>query len=91
LDAGDPNVKATLLRHGNFDYVTNSVVWDPSISDHALPASLYLTSKPSWWGTLPWPSIGPDLNPMVGTIPAKERYLGTDTTPPSVPKNLRVR
>jgi hypothetical protein len=89
--AGDSNVKATLLRHGNFDYVTNSVVWDPSISDHALPASLYLTSKPSWWGTLPWPAIGPDLNPMVGTIPAKERYLGNDTMPPMAPKNLQIR
>ena len=37
--AGDTNVKATLLRHGNFDYVTDSVAWDPAIADHNLPAS----------------------------------------------------
>ena len=90
-DAGDTNVKATLLRHGNFDYVTNSVKWDANISDHQLPASLYLTAKPSWWGNLPWPPIGPDLNPMVGTIPAKERFLGNSNKPPSSPSNLRMR
>jgi len=90
-DAGDTNVKATLLRHGNFDYVTNSVRWDANISDHQLPASLYLAAKPSWWGNLPWPPIGPDLDPMVGTIPAKERFLGNSSTPPSSPSNLRMR
>ena len=89
--AGDPNVKATLLRHGNFDYVTNSVIWDPNISDHTLPPSLYLSSKPSWWGSLPWPAIGPDLNPMTGTIPAKQRYEEADTTPPAPPAGLIVR
>jgi len=89
--AGDPNVKATLLRHGNFDYVTNSVVWDSNIPDHTLPASLYLTSKPAWWGNLRWPAIGPDLNPMVGTIPAQQRFLGNETVSPSPPKNLSIR
>ena len=28
----DRNVKATIIRHGNFDYVNNTVVWDPSDS-----------------------------------------------------------
>lgn len=27
----------------------------------ALPASLYLSSQPSWWGSTPWPAIGPDV------------------------------
>jgi hypothetical protein len=26
-----------------------------------LPASLYLNSRPSWWGSMPWPAIGPDV------------------------------
>jgi hypothetical protein len=26
-----------------------------------LPASFYLASKPSWWGTMPWPAVGPDV------------------------------
>lgn len=75
-DAGDPNVKATLLRHGNWDSVTNNVVWDPSISDHKLPASLYRSSKPAWWGNLPWPAIGPDVPGMTNKIPAQVRYEG---------------
>jgi len=43
----DPKVLSTVIRHGNFDYVTNSVKWDSTISEHNLPASLYLASKPS--------------------------------------------
>jgi hypothetical protein len=70
----DPLVEGTLIRHGNFDYVTNSVIWDSSASDHVLPASLYLSSKPAFFGSLPWPAIGPDVNPMNGTIPAQQRY-----------------
>jgi hypothetical protein len=87
--AGDPNVKATLLRHGNFDYVTNSVIWDPNNSDHTLPPSLYLSSKPSWWGSLAWPAIGPDLNPMTGTIPANSATK--ESIPPPSPTGLTVR
>jgi len=26
-----------------------------------LPASLYLAAKPSWWGAVAWPPIGPDV------------------------------
>jgi hypothetical protein len=26
-----------------------------------LPASFYLSSKPSWWGAMPWPAVGPDV------------------------------
>ena len=70
----DRNVKATILRHGNFDYVSNKVIWDPAISDRTIPNSLYLPGKPAWWGELPWPPIGPDRSPMVGLIPAQERF-----------------
>lgn len=30
-------------------------------ASHSLPSSFYLSSKPSWFGTLPWPGIGPDI------------------------------
>ena len=88
----DPKVNATLLRHGNWDGVTQSVVWDPNVTDTNLPPSLYLTGKPSWWGNLPWPAIGSDLNPMTGQIPAQVRFLSIlESTPrPSPPQNLRV-
>ena len=49
----DPNVAATLLRHGNYDYVNQDTIWDPSITNHSLPPSLYLTSKPAWFGAVP--------------------------------------
>ena len=42
----DPNVANTLLRHGNFDYVTNSVIWDPSIPNHDLPDFCIYTRCP---------------------------------------------
>jgi hypothetical protein len=78
----DRNVKATILRHGNFDYFNNSTIWDPAIPDHTIPASLYLIGKPSWWGLLPWPAIGSDLNPMVSQIPAEYRFVNGRPTPP---------
>jgi PKD repeat protein len=70
----DPKVVATLLRHGNYDFVTSSTIWDSEISSHSLPSSLYLTAKPAFFGELAWPSFGPDLNPMESSIPAKYRF-----------------
>jgi hypothetical protein len=77
----DPNVAATLLRHGNFDYVTNSVVWDPAISNHDLPDSLYLSEMPTWWcQETPWPAIGPDVEGYSHAIPAERRFEGLSCT-----------
>jgi len=59
----DPAVAATALQHGNWDSATNGIVWNGS-DDRTLPPSLYLTAKPSWWGTMQWPCIGPDVSPM---------------------------
>ncbi|MCZ7648517.1 MAG: hypothetical protein M5U26_25200 [Planctomycetota bacterium] len=72
---GDPDVAKTLLRHGNFDYVTKQVQWDPRISERKLPDSLYLSAKPAFFGQHAWPPIGPDRAPMVGDLPARERFL----------------
>lgn len=84
VDSGvnDPNVAATLLRTGNFDYVTNSVVWDPNIPNHTLPNSLYLTEPPKWWcQETPWPPIGPDVAGYANEIPAQRRLEGLPCTP----------
>lgn len=90
----DPRSKATVLRHGNYDYQSQSAKWDGAIADRNLPASLYRTSKPSFFGGLAWPSIGPDISPVAGTIPAKERYEGRSVSQPGLPlappTNLRV-
>ena len=78
----DPNVAATLLRHGNYDYVTHSVVWDPNIANHDLPVSLYLSEKPEWWcQETPWPAIGPDVAGYAQDIPARRRLEGLPCTP----------
>jgi hypothetical protein len=77
--SSDPAV-STLLRHGNFDYATNSTIWNPNNPSRLIPQSLYLMGTPGFWpiGT-PWPWVGPDLTPMVGTLPAKDRF---DRMPP---------
>jgi hypothetical protein len=66
----DDRVADTLLRWGNFDYVSNAVLWEaPEIPDdvplpstQSLPASLIYTGRPSWWPAgVAWPPIGPDV------------------------------
>jgi len=96
----DPIVVTTLMRWGNYDVVTGAVRWDssevpsglsryanPVPSSHALPASFFLSAKPSWWGTPwgapPWPAIGPEVTGGPGPgghsydIPAKLCYNNT--------------
>jgi hypothetical protein len=93
----DMLTRSTLLRHANFDYVTNSIKYCNDVGEpgcqggdasHTLPASLYLSAKPSWWGSLPWPAIGPDVNPMNGTIPAQIRFnqiMSDNVSSPPIP------
>ena len=66
--------RSALIRHGNYDYVTQTTKWDANISDHNIPSSLYLGSKPSWFGSLDWPAIGPDVAGYVKNTPAKLRW-----------------
>ena len=66
-------LEANFLRHGNFDYANNAVVWDGSISSHSIPSSLYLTLKPAWMGSYVWPAIGPDVSGYAQPIPAAVR------------------
>jgi len=62
------------MRWGNYDTVTGtsrfvagevpsglSLYANPVPADNTLPPSLYLSSKPLWWGSTPWPAIGPDV------------------------------
>ncbi|MFA7306172.1 MAG: hypothetical protein WC026_05815 [Hyphomicrobium sp.] len=73
----DARVSATTLRHGNFDYVTNTVTWDPNIADRDLPNSLYLTEKPAFFSLgrgYAWPWVDPVAADKIHTLPAKARY-----------------
>lgn len=73
--AGASDIAATsLFRHGNFDTVNGDTVWNPSTGTRTLPPSFYLSQRPAWWPSpAPWPWVGPDLTPMIGTLPAKAR------------------
>jgi hypothetical protein len=68
----DPKVKATVLREGNFDYLTNLVHWDTTAQ--TLPPSLYLTSKPAFFAENTWPWVDPTGTTKLYTLPAKARY-----------------
>ncbi|HLT73102.1 MAG TPA: DUF4082 domain-containing protein [Cyclobacteriaceae bacterium] len=80
----DGESKTTALRHGNFDYFSQTVIWDSTIVDQSIPGSLYLKSKPVWFGDLPWPAIGPDVEGYVTLIPAEERYILLSAKPPVI-------
>jgi len=89
----------TSLRWGNWDVVNAATQWNPSevpstISPYSnavpanqnLPASFFLSSKPSWWpSTIPWPPIGPDVSGgnvgfCSGTLNTPGQFAGVPTT-----------
>jgi hypothetical protein len=85
--ATDNLVASTALRWGNYDTVNNATQWNPAEipttgvpyingnpvpASQTLPASFYLSSKPTWWGSMPWPPIGPDVTG--GTGPGGHAY-----------------
>ncbi|HUB13741.1 MAG TPA: hypothetical protein VMB34_17465 [Acetobacteraceae bacterium] len=73
----DPNVAATAIRDGNFDYLTNTVTWAAGDTVHALPSSLYLTRKPAFFDAgrgYTWPWVDPIRSPHIHQLPAKARY-----------------
>jgi hypothetical protein len=90
----DPKVAATTIRAGNYDYVTNSVVWGAADPAHTLPNSLFLTSAPAFFSAgsgYTWPWVVPTGSPQVTAgcggkcsgLPAKARYdAGTPFTQP---------
>lgn len=85
-DLCDTSVAQTAVRDGNWDWVQVRQSWHnaPAVT---LQNSLYLTSKPSFFGSLPWPWVDPTTG-AVHTLPARVRYegmLAAVNDPPSVP------
>jgi len=70
--APDTNVTGTVIREGNYDYATNLVHWG-SVPG-TIPASLYLSGKPAFFGTNPWPWVDPTGTVKVATLPARVRF-----------------
>jgi hypothetical protein len=86
----DPTLSAkvgqTILRGGNWDCKTNTVVWNSNVPNgslvstyldqQTLPDSLYLSRKPSWFAAsgANWPPINPAASVAVNKIPAQICY-----------------
>ena len=56
---------ALQLLHGNYESLGKITLW-ASGTIQVLPPSFFQSSKPAWWGTLPYPSIGPDVTGGTG-------------------------
>jgi hypothetical protein len=72
----DPQIAALTHRHGNFDYLTNTVHWATGYG-RTLPDSLYLERKPAFFNAgrgCTWPWVDPTGTPRLHTLPAKARY-----------------
>ena len=77
---------ATTIRHGNFDYVTNSVKWDRASSPRVSRSSLYLGGKPAFFeqAAYTWPWVDPTGATKLYTLPAKAALRQRDTVRPAV-------
>ena len=72
--------KAHVFRDGNWDNVTNGVVW--AAGARSVPPSFYLSSKPAFFGARTWPWVNP-LSGAVLVLPAKARFdAGTPNVVP---------
>jgi len=73
----DGTALSLLYRHGNWDSVTGQIVWDPENSNRTIQDSMYLHSKPDFFGSAAWPWVDPtgqSLGDRVKRLPAKDRY-----------------
>jgi hypothetical protein len=75
-----PNGDATLMRQGNYDFITNSQRWHGiggvagSGTVTAIPNSYYLASKPAFFGANAWPWVDPSTG-TTSVLPAKARFI----------------
>ncbi len=83
LYLADAPALSTLLRMGNFDWVTSSQKWPglggmgtpdrPPSPLPTIPISLYLRSKPAFMGDHPWPWVDPSTGTTY-VLPARARF-----------------
>jgi hypothetical protein len=60
---------ATDFFLGNYSNISSTIT--PPVTQ-TLPASFYLSGKPTWWGSMPFPATGPDVTG--GTGPGGHSY-----------------
>jgi hypothetical protein len=88
-DKIDTMVKNTAVRDGNWDWVQSKQSWHNSTAT-ALQNSLYLTAKPAFFGSCPWPWVDP-VTGAVYNLPAKARFEGANPCQVSVESGLPAR
>jgi hypothetical protein len=71
----DPKTLSTVIRDGNYDFLSNSQKWHNTTGGFAIPESLYLNAKPSFFGSKPWPWVNP-TDGSIAILPAKARFDG---------------
>ena len=69
----DPRTLSTVIRDGNYDFLTKSQRWHNTPGGFVIPNSMYLTSKPAFFENNPWPWVDPTTGATY-TLPAKARY-----------------
>ncbi len=74
----DPQSLTSLIRDGNWDWLTSSQQWHNTPRGFVMPDSLYLTSKPPFFGANRWPWVEPSTGATY-LLPAKKRF--DDGTP----------
>ena len=70
----DARVAATTVRHGNYDYLTNSVKWDPSFPEPRCPPRSTSAQKPAFLKGYTWPWVDPTGATKLYALPAKVRF-----------------
>lgn len=95
----DLDVQKTTFLKANYNYLDRAIPASEVIVNEILPDSLYRTSKPAFFGNLPWPafdSLHP--NPSFESIPAGYRYVHQTAVPgtmnlsaPQAPTSLQVQ
>lgn len=68
----DATVIGTVIRDGNYDFVSKQVHWDRP--EQPLPSSLYLSGKPDFFGSNPWPWVDPLGTTKTSVLPARARF-----------------
>jgi hypothetical protein len=87
---------STVVRKGNYNTVNNSVPSTEALGSDTLSTSYYLPSRPSWFGSCPWPPIDPSspASAVPTNTPAGYRFVfgkfPTAPARPAPPTNLRV-
>lgn len=91
-DEMDLDVRASLVRIGNYNTQDAGIPAGESLAGQTLPNSLYLSSKPASFGPLPWPAFDVAApNFVIEVIPAGYRFTyGFDpVNQPSASTGLR--